>query len=97
MLASDRTQRIIDTKPRIPPLLWAGLIFGGVVLVGLTGFLRLGSTLGHALISGAIAVLLGLLLCIVFSLDHPFEADRGTTAEPFAHSLDVFEAVDRGT
>ena len=33
-LASERNQRILDAKPRIPGLLWTGLIFGGVVLLG---------------------------------------------------------------
>lgn len=97
VLSSDRTQRMIATKPRIPALLWLGLIFGGVVLVGLTGFLRLGSTLGQTLLSSAVAVLLGLLLCIDFSLDHPSETDHAITSEPFGHALEVFDAVDRGT
>jgi hypothetical protein len=97
VLASNRTTRIIDAKPRIPPLLFAALIFGGTVLVALTGFLRLGSTIGHAIVSSTIAVLLGLLLCIVFSLDHPFGSERGITAAPFQHALEVFDAVDRGT
>jgi hypothetical protein len=97
VLASDRTTRIIDAKERIPPLLWAALIFGGVVIVGLTGFLRLGHTLAHAVLSSTIAVLLGLMLCIVVVLDHPFGRQRGITPEPFKHSLQVFDAVDRGT
>ncbi|WP_102417863.1 DUF4239 domain-containing protein [Mycobacterium sp. 4858] len=97
VLASDRTQRIIDTKPRIPPLLWGGLVFGAVVLVALTGFLRLGSTFGHAMVSGAIAVLLGLLLCIIFSLDHPMSTEQKLTSAPFQHALEVFDAVDRAT
>ncbi len=46
-LASQRNQRILDAKPRIPGLLWTGLIFGGVVLLGLGGFMRLGSTRAH--------------------------------------------------
>ncbi len=96
-LASDRATRIIDAKPRIPLLLFAALIFGGTVLVGLTGFLRLGSTIGHMIVSGSIAVLLGLLLCIIFSLDHPFGNDRGITPAPFQQALEVFDAVDRGT
>ena len=97
VLASDRTQRIIDTRPRIPPLLWTGLVFGAVVLVALTGFLRLGSTFGHAMVSSAIAVLLALLLCIVFSLDHPISTEEKLTSAPFQHALEVFDAVDRGT
>ena len=96
VLASDRTARMLDAKPRIPPLLWAGLIFGGTVLVALTGFLRLRSTIGHAIVSSTIAVLLGLLLCIVFSLDHPFGNERGITPAPFQHAVEVFDAVDRG-
>ncbi|VBA57343.1 DUF4239 domain-containing protein [Mycobacterium attenuatum] len=97
VLATDRATRIIDAKPRIPPLLWTVLIFGGMVLVTLTAFLRMGSTLGHMVVSGTIAVLLGQLLCIVFLLDHPFGTHRGITPESFQQSLQVFDSVDRGT
>jgi hypothetical protein len=97
VLASDRATRIIDAKPRIPALLWAGLIFGGTVLVSLTGFLRMGSTLGHTVVSSAIGILLGLLLCIAFLLDHPFGTHRGITPETFQNSTEVFDSVDRGT
>ena len=97
VLATDRATRIIDAKPHIPPLLWTVLIFGGTVLVALTGFLRMGSTLGHVAVSGTIAVLLGQLLCIIFLLDHPFGTNRGITPEAFQNSLQVFDAVDRGT
>jgi hypothetical protein len=46
-LASERNQRILDAKPRIPGLLWAGLFFGGVVLLVLGGFMRLGNARAH--------------------------------------------------
>src|SRR6185436_16530689 len=49
-LASQRNQRILDAKPRIPGLLWTGLLFGGVVLLGLGGFLRLGSVRAHLVV-----------------------------------------------
>jgi len=61
-LASERNQRILDAKPRIPGLLWTGLLFGGVVLLGLGGFMRLGSLRAHFALLSAVAVLLGLLL-----------------------------------
>jgi hypothetical protein len=97
VLASDRSTRIIDAKPRIPSLLFAVLIFGGIVLIALTAFLRMGSKLGHMVVSSTIAILLGLMLCIVFLLDHPFATHRGITPETFQRSLEVFDAVDRGT
>lgn len=97
VLASDRNTRILDSKPRIPVLLWAGLIFGGVVLVALTGFVYLESERAHAILSSTVAVLLGLLLFIVFWLDHPFGSELGITPAPFRHSLEVFDAIDQGT
>src|SRR5258705_12110898 len=60
-LASERNQRILDAKPRIPGLLWTGLLFGGVVLLGLGGFIRLGSVRSHFGLLSPVRVLLGLL------------------------------------
>ena len=97
VLASERNQRILDATPRIPGLLWTGLLFGGVVLVALGGFMRLGSVRAHLLLLSTIAVLLGLLLFIVYWLDHPFGNQLGVTSAPFEQSLSVFDSVDRGT
>src|SRR6476620_3163279 len=96
-LASQRNQRIVDAKPRIPGLLWTGLLFGGVVLLGLGGFMQLGSLRAHLILLSAVAVLLGLLLFIVYWLDHPFGNQLGVPSEPFAQSLIVFDSIDRGT
>jgi hypothetical protein len=56
------------------------LIFGGVVLITLTGFLRLTSNRGHMILVSAAAVLLALLY-LVFVLDHPF-GPLGVTPQP---------------
>jgi hypothetical protein len=45
----------------------------------------------------AVAVLLGLLLFVVFWLDHPFGNELGVTSAPFEQSLSVFDSIDRGT
>ena len=76
--------------------IWLSL-FGGVVLLGLGGFMRLGSTRAHIGLLGAVAVLLGLLLFIVFWLDHPFGNQLGVTSEPFEQSQNAFDSIDRGT
>jgi hypothetical protein len=96
-LASQRNQRLIDAKPRIPGLLWTGLLFGGVVLLALGAFIRLGNLRGHLALLSAVAVLLGLLLFVVYWLDHPFGNELGLTSGPFEQSLVVFDSVDRGT
>ena len=96
VLATDRSTRILDAKPRIPSLLWCSLIFGGLVLITLTGFMRLTTKRGQVIVTSAVAVLLALLLYLVFVLDHPF-GPLGVTPQPFAHAVTVFDAVDSGT
>jgi peptidoglycan/LPS O-acetylase OafA/YrhL len=97
VLTSQRNIRILDARPRIPGLLWAGLLLGAVVLVGLMGFTRLESNRGRMILSSAVAVLLGLLMFIVFWLDHPFGQELGVTPAPFGYAVLVFDGVDRGT
>ncbi|MEV3905546.1 hypothetical protein AB0K11_24780 [Mycobacterium sp. NPDC050551] len=97
VLASDRNARFLDARPRIPGLLWVGLLFGGVLLIALMTFSRLENRRVHLLLSGSVAVLLGLLLFIVFWLDRPFGRDLGVTPAPFADALTIFDTVDRGS
>jgi hypothetical protein len=94
-LAADRSRRILDARLRMPPLLWCSLIFGGILLIVLTSFLRLASTLGHVILVSAVTVLLGLLLYLLFALDHPF-GPLGVTPQPFAGAVRVFDSVDSG-
>jgi len=39
VLTTDRDQRVLDQEPRIPTLLWAGLICGGVLLIAIAGWI----------------------------------------------------------
>lgn len=47
--------------------------------------------------SSAVAVLLGLLLFLVFWLDHPFGRQLGVTPASFKYTLEVFDQVDNST
>jgi len=94
-LASHRTMRRMQTQPHIPPPLWAGLIAGAMVLIILTAILRIGSKAAHAALTCTIATLLGLLLWIVFTLDHPSGSE--ITTESFQHAIKVFDVIDRVT
>ena len=97
VLTSQRNTRVLDAKPRIPGLLWGGLLFGGVLLIALVGFIRLENMRVHMMLAGAIAILLGLLLFITFWLDHPFGRHLGVTPTYFDYTVRVFDVVDEGT
>jgi Protein of unknown function (DUF4239) len=94
-LSSQRNVRMLDARPRIPGLLWCALLFGAVMVIGLLGFSKLPSRRGHLLLSSAVAILLGLLLYVVFWLDHPFGQQAGVTAAPFGHAVEVFDSIDQ--
>ncbi len=93
VLSSQRDTRLLDLRPRIPGLLWTGLIFGGAVLVALMGFTRVENWRGHALVTGAVTVLLGLLLFLIFWLDRPFGQHLGVTPAPFQQAVEAFDSV----
>lgn len=97
LLTSQRNTRIFDNAPRIPGLLWTGLLFGGVLLIGMTGFTRLDNRRTHMILSSGIALLLGLLLFLIYWLDHPFGRELGVTPALFDYSFEVFDGVDKGT
>lgn len=97
LLASQRNTRVLDFTPRIPGLLWTGLLFGGILLIGMIGFTRLDSRRNHMILSSAIAVLLGLLLFLIYWLDHPFGRQLGVTPASFDYSVQVFDGVDKAT
>src|ERR1700722_12654367 len=90
VLSSDRSARILDAKRRIPPLLWCALVFGGLILIMLTSFMRLANNRAHIILVSAVTVLFGLLLYLVFILDHPF-GPIGVTPQPFSHAVAVFD------
>lgn len=96
VLANDRNQRVLDAQPRLPALMWCGLIFGSVLLVVLIGFMRLDQRVGHVILSSAVAILLGLLLYTIYWLDHPFGMQIGVTPEPFRLALNAFGLIDQG-
>jgi hypothetical protein len=52
---------------------------------------------GYVILSSAVAILLGLLLFIVYWLDHPFGTETGVTPAPFRRAMAVFDTIDRGT
>lgn len=97
VLTSQRNTRILEAKPRIPGLLWTGLLFGAILLIGLIGFTPLGNLLSHMILSSAIAILLGLLLFLIFWLDHPFGRQLGVTPASYDYAVQVFDGVDEGT
>ena len=96
VLTSERNTRVLDAKPRIPWLLWCGLLFGAVVFIALMGFMRLKSRRFMPCYRARSPFFSACCCTSSFASTIP-SAANWCRLEPFEHSLQVFDAVDRGT
>ena len=66
-------------------------------MIAIAGFVHLSNRRVHVALASGVALLLGLLLFVVYWLDHPFGTEIGVTPAPFHHAVEVFDVIDRGT
>jgi hypothetical protein len=95
-VATDRNRRITQSAEQLPIVLWAVLIVGCVIVVGMTFVLYMDVTWPHVLFSASMAALIGTLLLITLLLNRPFSGPLAISAETFEHSLGVYDSVDQG-
>lgn len=96
-MAASRTKRTLASEDRLPWLLWVGLIAGALVVMAMTWFLYMDSVRLHAGLSGAVAVLVGLLLFTTLVLDRPFSGKLGIKPDAFEHAIQVYDSVDHAS
>jgi hypothetical protein len=96
-VAADRNRRTLQASEALPAVLWVGLLVGGFVVIGMTFVLHTEASWPHYLFSTLIAALIGTLLFITLVLHRPFSGPLAIAPDSFAHSLAVFDSVDRGS
>lgn len=72
-LGDERRLRLLHSQPAIPPLLWVVLGAVGIVTVAFSYFFGVQSLWSHALMTGALAGVIGLILVLLIALERPFE------------------------
>jgi protein-S-isoprenylcysteine O-methyltransferase Ste14 len=95
-LADARRERVVEAEEGIPAVLWAVLVFGGIITVGFTYLFGLENTRSHRLMVAAVAGLIGLVLFTVGSLEYPFSGGTRVGPEAFELVLRRFEASALG-
>ncbi|MDT7745543.1 MAG: hypothetical protein QOE59_4621 [Actinomycetota bacterium] len=78
-LVTARSSRLDFVTGGLPGVLWAALIVGAVVTIGFSMIFALTSPVLQLLMTGSIAVLIGILLFVAVSIDHPFVGDVAVT------------------
>jgi len=84
-LGDARRMRFVAAEESLPGVLWAVLVFGGVVTVGFTYLFGMRNTWAHRLMVMSLTAVIALVLFTIGVMEHPFSG--GARIEPSAFDL----------
>jgi hypothetical protein len=87
-LSDHRRLRLLAAEDKVPGLMWAVLIIGGVITVLFSYFLGVERTRSHALMTAALASMISLTLYLILAIDHPFAGTIRVDPDAFQLILD---------
>jgi Protein of unknown function (DUF4239) len=90
-LADQRRMRLVQADEGMPFILWAVLVFGGVVAVGFTYLFGLENSWAHSLMVVSLASVIALVLFTIGVIEHPFSGGARIGTEAFELILERFE------
>ena len=94
-LQADRNKRTLQSQESISPVIWSAAIINGFIVVSMSFLLYADRPWPHIVMSGALAAMISALLCVVFILERPLGGLMPLQPDAFAHSLQVYDSVDR--
>lgn len=86
-VVSYRSQRLDFVDGGLPGVLWVALVFGAAVTIGFAMIFGLQSTTLHVIMTGSLAAVIGVLLFVAVSIDHPFAGDVAVRPVPLERVL----------
>ncbi|MFI2204272.1 hypothetical protein ACH47Z_26515 [Streptomyces sp. NPDC020192] len=87
MTAADqaRNDRADSTGATMPPVVWWGLLVGGLVTVGMVFALQIRRTRRELVLAGLFSATIAFMLFLIWDFDAPFSRGIAVTAEPFTN------------
>ena len=90
-LGDDRRMRLVAAEEGLPGVLWAVLVFGGVVVIGFTYLFGLQNTWAHRLMVAALTAVIALVLFTIAAMEYPFAGGARIDTGAFELILERFE------
>jgi hypothetical protein len=90
-LNDARRMRLVQAEEGIPGVLWAVLVFGGVVVVGFTYLFGLANSWAHRLMVMSLTAVIALALFTIVAMEHPFSGGARVDPGAFEQILERFE------
>lgn len=90
-LTEHRRIRLLQSRKRLPSILWAVLLVGGIVTVGAACLFGVVNFRLHMVQVFAITFLVSLMLVAVADIDRPFQGDVRVPPDGFRYALRSFD------
>ena len=87
VLRENRALRLTEVREGIPSVVWVAMVAGAVITVGFTYLFAMRSFKLHAVATGALTIIVVLLLFTVGVLNHAFDGDVRVEPEAFELAL----------
>jgi hypothetical protein len=78
-----RRMRVDATHTGLPGVMWMVIVVGAVISISACYFFRVEDARLHGILVVLLAVLIGLVILMTVSMNHPFRGDLGLSAEPY--------------
>ena len=90
-MTEHRRIRLLQSRKRLPAILWAVLLVGGIVTVGSTCLFGIEDFKLHVVQVFEISFLISLLLVSIAAIDRPFQGQVHVPPEAFRYAIDTID------
>lgn len=87
-LVELRRQRIESISSGVPGVLWAAVLLGAVITIAFSYCFVVENLKFHALLTGMLALMVGIMIFLIAALDHPYLGDVSVSADAYQVVLD---------
>jgi hypothetical protein len=94
-IQADRNKRTLQSREGVSEVIWAVAIANGLIVIVMSFFLYPDRDWPHVVMSGMLAAMIAMLICVIFVFEQPFRGLLPMQPDAFAHSLEVYDSVDR--
>jgi hypothetical protein len=88
-------KRMASVNEEVYPILWVVVWVGGLVNLGINALAASGHRMLDYVLQGTYALNIGLVVYLIFSLDHPFVGAVTVSPEPFKYVMGTMKHVDQ--
>jgi hypothetical protein len=82
-LIEIRRERIDAVHTGLPAMMWVVIVLGAIISLSSSFFFQVEDGRLHGILVKLLAAFIGLIIFMIFALDHPFRGELGLSPEPY--------------